>query len=192
VQTAATLVSGDDCAIELELGPNASLDILETGATIAHHVRDGPPARMRIDILLGAGARLRWLGRPLVLAAGCALHRTTHVDLADGARALLRETVVLGRSGQQPGALTSRMRATLGGRPLLHEQLDTSDLALLRSPVVAGEAEVLDTLLLLGDRGEELPGSTQLAGPGTVWRSLAPRGTDPDGPALAVARAWWR
>ncbi|HST40573.1 MAG TPA: urease accessory protein UreD [Conexibacter sp.] len=190
VQTAATLLSGDDCAIELELGPGAALTMIETGATIAHHVRDGPPARLRVRIALGAGARLEWLARPLVLAAGCDLRRTTTVELAAGARALLRETVVLGRSGEQPGRLDATLRASHTGRALLHERLDTAAPRLLRSPVVAADATTLDAVLLLGARGADLPGSTQLSGPGTLWRALHPRGADPDGPALAVARAW--
>lgn len=223
VQTAATLVSGDDCAIELELRPGAALTVVETGATIAHHVRGGAPARLLVRIRLGAGARLTWLARPLVLGAGCAVERTTTIELAEGAQALLRETVVLGRSGEAPGALRSTLRATHTGRPLLHEQLDSagpapaaspapavgpapatspapaagpapatgpaSD-ALLRSRIVAGDATVLDTVMLLGARGADLPGATQLAGPGTLWRALGARGADPDGPARAVAETW--
>jgi urease accessory protein len=125
-----------------------------------------------------------------VLAAGCALERTTTVALADGARALLRETVVLGRSGQQPGALRARTRATHAGRPLLVEQLDTACLPVLRSPVVAGDAAVLDTVMLLGARGADLPGAAQLAGPGTLWRALHPRASDPDAAAEPVLAAW--
>lgn len=206
VQTAATLVSGDDCAIELELLPGAALTVVETGATVAHHVRGGAPARLSVRIRLGDGARLTWLARPLVLGAGCAVVRTTTVELAQTARALLRETIVLGRSGEAPGALRSTLRATHAGRPLLHEQLDSAGLAaaaqpqpaarasaphdLLRSQVVAGDATVLDTVMLLGERGADLPGSTQLAGAGSLWRALGARAADPDGPALAVADAW--
>lgn len=190
VQTAATLVSGDDARIAIVVGEGAALDVVETGATIAHHVRDGPPARLAVTIELGAGARLRWLGRPLVLAHGCAVARVTRVTLAAGARALLRETVVLGRSGERPGALRSDFRATHDGRPLLHERLDTADLVALRSPVVAGDASLLDSVLLLGARGADLPGASQLAGPGTVWRALHRRGADPDDAAADAISAW--
>ncbi len=116
VQTAATLLSGDDCALELEVGDGAALELIETGATIAHDVRGGAPARMRVRIALGAGARLTWLGRPLVLAHGCDLTRTTTIALAPAARLLLRETIVLGRSGEQPGRLDATLRARRGPR----------------------------------------------------------------------------
>ncbi len=198
VQTAATLLSGDDCALELEVGDDAALELIETGATIAHDVRGGAPARMRVRIVLGAGARLTWLGRPLVLAHGCDLTRETTILLAPTARLLLRETVVLGRSGEQPGRLDATLHATHAASatppapatPLLHEQLATADPALTRSPLVAGGAATVDSLILLGARGAHLPGASQLAAEGTVWRALHPRGVDPDPPALAVARAW--
>lgn len=188
VQTAATLLGGDRCALEIRLGPGARLELVETGATVAHHARGGAPAQVRVTIELAAGARLRWLARPLVLAAGSAVARETTVALAEGAVALLRETLVLGRSGERPGALSATFRATHAGRPLLHERLDTT--ATLRSPLVAGDATTIDAVLLLGTRGAELPGSTQLAGPGTLWRALHGRETDPDPAALAVAVAW--
>ena len=227
VQTAATLLGGDRCALAIRLGPGARLELVETGATVAHHARGGAPAQLRVTVALAAGARLTWLARPLVLAAGCAVARETTVALADGAVALLRETVVLGRSGEPPGALAATFRATHAGRPLLHERLDTAPpiaapsraaprlpgasrsrpaaSALpshpraapspaaappLRSPLVAGDAATIDAVLLLGARGAELPGSSQLAGPGTIWRALHARDNDPDGPALAVARVW--
>jgi urease accessory protein len=220
VQTAATLLGGDRCALEVRLGPGARLELVETGATVAHDARGGAAAQVHVRIELATGARLTWLARPLVLAAGCAVTRETTVALADGAVALLRETVVLGRSGEQPGALTATFRATHAARPLLHERLDTTPppagaprlthplaatpslpsdprtappptaAAPLRSPLVAGDATTIDAVMLLGARGAELPGSTQLAGPGTLWRALHPRDSDPDGPALAVAQLW--
>lgn len=190
VQTAATLLAGDRCTLHLRLGPGARLEVVETGATVGHHVRGGPAATVTIRIELAAGARLVWLARPLVLAAGCAVARDTEIALADGAQALLRETVVLGRSGQEPGALTATTRAVHAGRPLLHERLEIDAAAPRRSPVVAGDAVTLDTVLLLGARGADLPGSTQLAGPGTLWRALHDRAADPDQAAAQVAAAW--
>jgi urease accessory protein len=190
VQTTATLCAGDAVALDVTVAAGAALELVETGATVAHDARGGPPARVRIHVRLGAGARLTWLARPLVLAAGCAVERTTDVTLAAGARALLRETVVLGRSGEQPGALSASTRATLAGRPLLHERLDTRDPALLRSPVVAGDAATVDAIALLGQRAPDLPGTSQLHGTGTIWRALSSRATDPDAAAGPVIAAW--
>jgi urease accessory protein len=187
VQTAATLLRGDRCGLRVVLGPGARLELVETGATVAHDARGGPAARVRVEVELAEGARLRWLGRPLVLAAGCAVERETTVTLAAGAVALLRETVVLGRSGERPGALSSTLRAVHAGRPLLHERIDAGPLT---SPLVAGDASVVDAVLLLGARGTDLPGASQLAGPGTLWRALHRRDVDPDHPARAVADAW--
>ena len=241
VQTAATLLRGDRCALRIALGPGARLELVETGATVAHDVRGGRAARVRVEVELAEGARLRWLSRPLVLAAGCAVERETTVTLAAGAVALLRETVVLGRSGERPGSLSSTVRAVHAGRPLLHERLASAppaaalpaaappaaappvsappasappaaappvsappaaappadvlagvsaSAAPLTSPIVAGDAAVVDAVMLLGARGAALPGASQLAGPGTLWRALHQRDVDPDRLAHAVAAAW--
>jgi urease accessory protein len=189
-QTTAALVAGDAVALDVVVEAGAALELIETGATVAHDARGGPAASVHVRMRLGAGARLRWLAQPLVLAGGCVAERSCEIALAPGAHALLRETLVLGRSGEQPGRLRSHLHATHAGRPLLVEQLDTTDLALLRSPVVAGDATVLDAVYLLGTHGEDLPGASQLHGPGTVWRALAPRSADPDAAAAPIVAAW--
>jgi urease accessory protein len=122
------------------------------------------------------GARLAWAAHPLVLAAGCALSRRTEVDLACDAALLARDTLVLGRAGEEPGRLRSSIDIRHAGLPLHTETLDTGDRALLRSPAVLGDAKVLDTLTLFGDRAPD-GAALQLAGPGSVLpvpaRSLA-------------------
>ncbi len=61
------------------------------------------------------------------------------VALETGARALIGESVVLGRHGETPGRVCSRTRITIDGRPLLDETVATEPAWLLRSAVVAGE-----------------------------------------------------
>jgi urease accessory protein len=173
VQTAACLISGDDIRIEVVVGAGAQLELIELGATIAHHVRGGSNCQLAIDVTLEPAATLVWGAAPLISAGGSRLQRIVNADLAAGAVALLRDTTVFGRNDEPGGALLSTLHVTHDGRPLLHEQLDTTDESLAGSPVVLGNAGLLDSLLLLGTRDPDCPaGTMSLAGAGAVWRQL--------------------
>jgi urease accessory protein len=169
VQTAASLLSGDRVRIDVRLRAGAHVELIDVAGLVAHDVRGGDGATLDVDVQLDTGARLHWASQPLVLAGGCDLLRRTDVSLADGAALLARDTLVLGRVGEEPGAL----RSSLDVRGLHVEELDTSDRALLRSPVVAGAAKVLDTLALYGRRMSD-PAALQLAGDATVLPVPAP------------------
>ena len=47
----------------------------------------------------------------------------TRIDLAPGARLVFREEQVLGRHGEAPGTLTTRLTVHRAGRPLLDQEL---------------------------------------------------------------------
>jgi urease accessory protein len=173
VQTGACLVAGDDVRLEIEVGAGARLALRELGATIAHHVRAGSAARLTIEVVLEPDAVLVWAAAPLISARGSELVRSLRVTLAPGAVALLRETTVFGRADEPAGALDSRLDATAAGDALLHERLVTGDASLARSPVMMGDARVLDSVLLLGRRDHGRSTDVMdLAGPGSVWRGL--------------------
>jgi urease accessory protein len=190
VQTTAMLLRGDDVRLDIDVGPGAHLEVVELGGTIAHHVRAGVPARLTIGVRVGRGATLRWPAQPLVLAAGARLVRTCEITIDAGAVALLRETIVLGRSGESSGALDAHTRVEQAGRPLLDERLDTGDPSLLRSPVVAGPARVLDTVMLLGARPADGEGAFDLAGPGALWRACDGDAAQVDAVASTVYARW--
>jgi urease accessory protein len=173
VQTAACLLAGDDVHIEIAVGDGARLVLRELGATVVHHGRGGPAARLVVDIAVGCDATLAWAAAPLISAAGSALQRSVSVTLATGAVALLRDATVLGRAGEPGGLLDAHLRATADGVVLLDERLTTADPTLAGSPVMFGDARVLDSVILLG-RGPDrnAVGVMELAGPGAVWRRL--------------------
>jgi len=193
VQTAASLLRGDDVRITVRGGPRCRLEIVEVAGMVAHDVRGGAAAHYDVRVALGAGARLCWAGQPLTLAAGCHLHRTVSASLAAGSVLLWRDTLILGRVGETTGRLSSSTAVHHGLRELHAEHLDTGDPALVSSCVVAGAgARVIDTLALYGERAADGDHhGLQLAGPGTVWPL--------PGPSLAAtaacldpAQARWR
>ncbi|HZO35896.1 MAG TPA: urease accessory protein UreD [Solirubrobacteraceae bacterium] len=191
VQASASLLSGDRLELDVVLGAGAAVELVEVAAMVAQPTRGGPAARLAIAATLGAGARLHWDARPLVLTAGCDLRRRIDVRLGRGAVAVLRDTLVFGRTGEEPGRLASRTTAEVGGVALHDEGLDTGDLATLRSPAVVGGARVLDVVALYGDRGEA-PGALQLAGPGTLAVVCAPDAAQAHALIDPIRRRWAR
>ena len=173
VANCASLLAEDDLRLEVHVGAGAHLELVEPSGTVAYNARGGR-ARWSADVRVGEGGHLVWGAAPFVVADGADVHRSTAIDLGRGAVALLRETFVLGRSGEPGGRLRSTLRADLDGHPLHVEDLALDDPHLRDSPAVLGTARVLGTVLMLGDRPHELgdPHETHLHGPGAVRREL--------------------
>lgn len=171
----ALLVGGDEVAVEIEVEDGCRLTLEDVGGTVAYPSR-GTASRFDVRIRLGAGARLVWHSHPFVLAQDADVERRTEVELGPGAALCLRETLVLGRSGEQGGTLRSGLRVhERGGMPVLVEDL------LLEGhrprPGILGDGSVLDSVLVAGMRpaGEAPPGVTvlELARPGALARRIA-------------------
>jgi urease accessory protein len=175
VQTIAGPLAGDRFVLEVELGSGAALELTTNAATLAFPA--ATPAFHKFCCEVGAGARLAWLPQPLVLAAGCDLVASVDLELAAGAAAVTREIVVLGRHGEQAGSYQARLRCDVEGAPLLRDavKIDHDGIAAESFAVLAG-ARTFGSLALLGLRTEEPADRDELAlaGPGSVFRALAP------------------
>ena len=192
VATSAVLVADDDLVIEVEVGPGAWLQIQETAGTVAYNAF-GAPSRWTARIVVAGGGRLTWLGEPFVVSDGANVDRLTTVDLAPTAAALLRETIVLGRVGEQGGAIDLRTTVRHDGQPLLVERLDLTDPIERSRPGLLGPHRVIDTVTALGwrpDPGGALPAGHRfdLAGPGALARALG--GATHDSPVASTAHHW--
>jgi urease accessory protein len=169
VATGALLLGGDHVMIDVHVGAGARLEVVETAGTVAFDA-GGTESSWSVRVTLGPGARVVWESLPFVVADGADVTRTTDVTLGEGARALLRETLVLGRTGERGGPVRTRTRATAAGAALLAEALDLLPAA-RTMPGIIGQARVLDTVLALGWR----PGGGAAAhGPGQGARQEAP------------------
>lgn len=169
----AMLLAGDRLELHVEVGPGVHVELIEPSGTVAYNARGGRATwSARVDV--GAGGGLTWRSAPFIVAGGADVERDLDVALADGAVAALRETVVLGRHGEAGGRLLSRQRVTLGGAPLLVETLDLRDPGMRTLPGLLGPHRVVATAMVLGMSTETGagPGTTPLAGPGTLARAL--------------------
>ena len=146
----ALLLGGDVVELEVEVGPGACLDLVDVAGTVAYDGR-GAPASWRVEVRVADGGRLRWAGEPFVVADGADVTRSLVLDVAEGGRALLRETLVLGRAGQTGGSLRSRTTAARAGRPVLVDDTVLDPAAHRSLPGMLGHLRVLDSLLAVGE-----------------------------------------
>ncbi|QEE62062.1 urease accessory protein UreD [Salinibacterium sp. dk2585] len=165
----ALLLAGDTVETEVRVGEGCTLELEDIGGTVAYG-GDGAASRWRVSITVERGARLIWHTMPFVVADGADVCRTTSIVLGRGAVAMLRETFVLGRTGESGGRLLARTDVELDGRALYRESL-TLDGALPRIGVL-GTHRVIDSAMSLGRRRASPPGALQLAGEGTIVRAM--------------------
>lgn len=144
----ALLLGGDRVEIDVEIGPGAVLELADIAGTVAYHGR-GRSAEWHMSVRLGLQASLRYAGQPLVVSHGADVTRTLIVDLAEGAVARLRETVVLGRAGEDGGRLDAGTVLRRSGEEFCRERL-VLDPATRRLPGVLAGMRVIDSVLELG------------------------------------------
>ncbi|MFI8512066.1 urease accessory protein UreD [Streptomyces sp. NPDC085460] len=179
-------LGGDRLAIEAEVRDGARLRVDSAAATLALPGRTGEPAAYELRLRAGADAVLHWLPEQLVSAHGSDLRARTRVDLAASARLVLREEQILGRHGEPPGTLLSRLTVHRAGRPLLDQELSYGPGApggWDGGAVLAGH-RATGQLLVVDPAYEEAPPAarplgelaalTPLAGPAVLVTAVAP------------------
>ncbi|MET9871308.1 urease accessory protein UreD, partial [Streptomyces sp. NPDC006386] len=92
-------------------------------ATIALPGQAKGEARYDVRLDVADGAELHWLPEQLISAQASDLYVTTRAEVAATGRLVLREEQVLGRSGETPGRLTSRLTVRVAGRVVLDQEL---------------------------------------------------------------------
>jgi urease accessory protein len=182
----AMLLGGDHVHVEIEVGDDCALEIQDVGGTVAYESR-GAASRMDVTIRLGERAHLLWRAHPFVVTDGADVDRATRLEMGAHSAVLLRETLVLGRSGERGGRLRSAVRARdRDGTAIFIEDL-ALDGTRPRAGVL-GPHRILDSAMLLGRRAEAetpsppgdrrgpagpAPRLLHLERPGTIARSLA-------------------
>ncbi|MDQ0579536.1 urease accessory protein UreD [Streptomyces rishiriensis] len=116
-------LGGDRFAVEAEVGDGARLHVGSAAATIALPGQAKDEAHYDVRLTVADGGELRWLPEQLISAKGSDLFVATRAELAAGARLVLREEQVLGRVGEEPGRLTSRLTVRVAGRVVLDQEL---------------------------------------------------------------------
>jgi urease accessory protein len=100
--------------------------------------------------MVAEGARLSGEPAALIVCAGSAVEVELDIRLAGTAALVWRETLVLGRLGESPGAASLDWRVSRAGRPVLRQRIDLTNPALLHWPGMLAGAAVLATALVTG------------------------------------------
>ncbi|MFI5757721.1 urease accessory protein UreD [Streptomyces sp. NPDC051569] len=171
-------LGGDRLAIEAEVREGTRLTVDAAAATVALPGRFAEHACYDVRLTVGEGAELHWLPEQLISAYGSDLRMRTRVELAATARLVLREEQILGRHGEQPGTLLSRLTVHRAGRPLLDQELAHGPGAPggWDSGAVLDGRRALGQLLLAGPEFEEKPARSRLLGETAVLTPLAGAG----------------
>jgi urease accessory protein len=147
---AAGPVGGDDLRLTVDVQPDAALVLRTVSATLVLPGPHGLPSRSAINVRVAENGILSWLPGPVIAARGCNHEESITVALESGARVLLREELLLGRHGEEPGAIRRRLRVCLGGQPLLDQELAIGPGAAgWDGPAVTGGRSALGALLLV-------------------------------------------
>jgi urease accessory protein len=170
IAASALLLAGDHVQIQVVVKGPVRLEIVETAGTVAYAMRGGSAA-WEVEIELSEQAELSWHGEPFVVAEGADVARSTKVSLQGGSTAAIRESLVLGRSGEIGGTLHSTLQATQDGEILLAEDLDLGP-EVRNGWAILGAARCLDSVTTLGSRLPETEGTLQLDGEGSIARRL--------------------
>ncbi|MFD4630956.1 urease accessory protein UreD [Streptomyces sp. NPDC058284] len=179
-------LGGDHLTVEAAAHPGSALHIASAAATIALPGQTEATARYDVRLTVGEDAELRWLPEQLISVLGSDLRVTTRADLAPGARLVLREEQVLGRTGEAPGRLTSRLTVRRAGRILLDQELACGPGAPggWDGPAVLAGHRAVGQLVVVRPEFErrkpdaaplgEWAALTPLAGPGVLVTAVAP------------------
>lgn len=117
-------LGGDHFSVGAEVRAGASLRVGSAAATLALPGQGKGGARYDVRLSVADDAELRWLPEQLICARGSDLTVTTEVDVGAAGRLVLREEQVLGRVGEEPGRLASRIRVRVAGRVVLDQELE--------------------------------------------------------------------
>ena len=154
VNTAGGMAGGDRFAIDVAAGPEAALVVGTTAAEKVYRSH-GPAVDVAVTLDLAAGAMLRWLPQETILFDRARLSRRIDVAMAEGAKLILAEAVVLGRSAMgesvQEGELIDRWRVRVGGRLVFAESLRLTGAIAekLAAPAAAAGGCALATVLVV-------------------------------------------
>lgn len=145
VNSAASPLGGDELTLTVRVGPGACLTLAGIAATVALPGPHGGTSRSTVHLELAAGASLAYLPEPTVITRRADHEARLTVTLAGDAHLSTRETLVLGRTGERPGRLTTSLHVTRDGHPVLRQDLDVTPAVTLGKRVLATELSTTDT-----------------------------------------------
>ncbi|TJZ57208.1 urease accessory protein UreD [Streptomyces piniterrae] len=156
---------GDRLRMEATAQQGTALHIISAAATLAVRGLTPEPATYDVQLTVAEDAQLHWRPEPSTCAADSDLRQPRTIDLARTARLVLREEQILGRTGESPGRVTTRLTVRRGGYTLLDQQAAYGPGAPGREgPAVLAGHRVTGQLLVVDPAFEKKPPGVRLLG----------------------------
>ncbi|MFI9612620.1 urease accessory protein UreD [Streptomyces sp. NPDC052023] len=174
-------LGGDHFVVEAGVEKGARLHVGSAAATLALPGQAKGGARYDVRLSVADGGELHWLPEQLIAARDSDLYVRTRADLGPAARLVLREEQVLGRAGEEPGRLTSRLSVRIAGRTVLDQELSCGPGAPggWNGPAGLGGHRAVGQLVVVRPEFAERPAAVRVLGEGAAVLPLA-------GPAVLV------
>jgi len=109
INTGGGLAGGDRFSFDITAEANARLSVTSQAAERVYRSL-GPAAEVKVRLAAGPGANLMWLPQETILFDGAALSRRIEVNVAEDARLLAVESVILGREAMGEVVTYARLR----------------------------------------------------------------------------------
>lgn len=158
INTGGGLAGGDRFRFDITVESQGHLTVTSQAAERVYCTL-GPPATVDVTLRAEAGSSVTWLPQETILFDGAALSRSITAELADDARLLAVESVVLGRaaSGETvtQAKLHDRWRIRQAGKLIFADDL-AFDGVPPDSLATLGEARAFATIVLVGSDAEDL------------------------------------
>jgi urease accessory protein len=159
INSAGGLTGGDRCTIEFEVEAGAKLTVTTAAAEKIYRSL-GPDADIDVKLDVGCGGALTWLPQETILFDRARLCRNIDVALTRGARLLLAEAAVFGRSAMGEtvvsGFFSDRWRVRVDGALVFAEtvRLDGRIAERLAVPAIGGGCLAIATVLSIPGNDE--------------------------------------
>ena len=187
VSAAAGPLGGDQLTLRITVRAGATLRLRTVAACVALPGPDGGESLLAVTASVEQGGSLEYLPEPVVVANGARHATDVRVAVADGARLLLRDELILGRHGERGGSYRGGLRVDYAGRPLLRQSLDvsgTDDTS--RGPAILSGHRAAGTLLRV-DPAIATAATLAAASPAAPWVAVMPLAGGPATLTTALA-----
>lgn len=165
INTGGGLAGGDRFSFAITAEENARLTLTSQAAERVYRTL-GPAAEVDVRLAAEAGATLMWLPQETILFDGAALSRRITADLAEDARFLAVESIILGREAMgetvRHARLRDRWRIRQEGRLIFADDL-AFDGPPPASPATLGEARAFATIVAVSPEADALLDQTRAA-----------------------------
>ena len=111
---AAGPIGGDQLDLTVHVGDGSTLVLSEISHTLLLPSHDNATSATTFHVTVEAGATLIWLPEPIIAAHRCDHINTVDITLAEGARLMVREELLLGRHLEPSGRLRQRTSGNRG------------------------------------------------------------------------------